>query len=474
MKNLSLAAIAAFVSFNCFSQSRDVQGTWVGTLNIGVEIRAVFHITRASSGIYSATMDSPDQGIKDISVSSVSVTGDSLHLGVTAFKGSYDGLFANDTTVTGNWRGASKTPLILIKTNRIIALNRPQTPNPPFNYVSEDVEYSNADNSVHFGGTLTYPASGGPFPAAILITGSGQQDRDETIFEHTPFAVIANYLTLRGFEILRVDDRGVGKTTGEVIKATSADFANDVQAGFAYLKSRKEVNKNKIGLIGHSEGGIIAPIVAAQNKEIAFIILWGAPIVGGLVVNTEQNGYALKKAGFSNDAINAFELLHKKELGSFKTSENETALDSNVLSIFREWGSQQTKKVLKDLFVTDGSIVGQSIYQIYNSLYGIPWMRFFIEHDFAQDLAKVKCPVLAINGEKDTQVDASSNLALVDSILRTNHNYGFETATLRGLNHLLQTANTGDASEYRTIEETIAPEALVLIGNWLHETVGRK
>jgi fermentation-respiration switch protein FrsA (DUF1100 family) len=263
----------------------------------------------------------------------------------------------------------------------------------------------------------------------------------------------------------------MGKTTGTMVNATSADFAKDVEAGIAYVKTRKETDKTKIGLTGHSEGGVIAPMVAAANKDVDFIILWGAPMAGGLKINTEQNGLALLKAGISPEAVNAFKQLHTKELGLFAASADVTALNTQLKPVFDEWRNRQPANVLTSLLVTDSSIVGKNIYSIYDGLYNLPWMRFFIMHNFATDLAKVHCSVLAINGELDTQVDATTNLTAIDSVLKKNHNRSYTIVPLKGLNHLLQTAVSGDVSEYAKIEETIAPLALDTIGNWLDANV---
>jgi pimeloyl-ACP methyl ester carboxylesterase len=349
---------------------------------------------------------------------------------------------------------------------------KPQTPVPPYSYNSEELEYDNADKSVHFGATLTYPKTGGPFPTLLLITGSGIQDRDETLLGHKPFAVLADFLTKKGYAVLRVDDRGAGKTKGNVTDASSADFAKDVEAGLDYLETRKEVNPKKLGLLGHSEGGVIAPMVAARRKEVDFIILWGAPMVGGTLINIEQNRLALKKGGIGNAAAAAFIDLHTRELAAFKTFTDTVGLRDKVMSIFRDWKKQQPDSLLQQLYVTGNTIIGKDCFTIYDGLFENPWMRFFLTHDFAGDLSKVGCKVLAINGEKDTQVEPGTNLKKIRETLLKNGNKSITTVELKGLNHLLQTANTGDFSEYANIKETISPLALQVIGDWLDKTVG--
>ena len=475
MKKIFITLTATLFFIHGFSQGKTFEGTWLGLLDIGAKIRIVFHFNKDTSGKFTGTTDSPDQNVTGIVCSMVNVNGDSIYAEIKEMNAAFTGKRTSDTSISGMLaQGNAKLRLVLNKVDKIAALKRPQTPTPPFNYTSEDVEYNNAGGSIHFGGTFTFPKTAPPFPAIILITGSGQQDRDETIFEHKPFAVIADYLTKKGFAVLRTDDRGIGKTTGPVLTATTVDFADDAEAGIAYLISRKEVNKNKIGLYGHSEGGMIAPMVAARNKNVSFIILSGAAIVGGLEVNVEQNGYALQKAGIAEDAIDAFKGLHRLELKEFKASISKENFHTNLKAVYDKWKAVQQKKILDQLYAGDSSILGQNIYKMYDGLYINNWMRFFITHDFAGDLAKVHCPVLAINGEKDTQVDAKVNLPLIDSILKKNSSPSFKVVLLPGLNHLMQHAVTGDASEYGTIEETIAPAALNVIGKWLDENVKGK
>ena len=354
-----------------------------------------------------------------------------------------------------------------------LAAPKPQTPVHPFSYNSEDLEYDNAGKTVHFGATFTYPKTGGPFTTLLLITGSGIQDRDETVFGHKPFAVIADYLAKKGYAVLRVDDRSAGKTKGDLSNTTSADFAKDVEAGLDYLKTRPEVNRKKLGLLGHSEGGVIAPMVAAERKDVGFIILWGAPMIGGAITNIEQNKLVLQKAGLGHGAIDAFVDLHTRELASFAMRADTVGMNANILRVFGDWKKQQPDSILRQLGVSGNNVVGKSCLEIYGILFGRPWMRYFLTHDFAADLSKVRCKVLAINGEKDTQVEPGPNLAMIKETLQKSGNRSFTTVELKGLNHLLQTADTRDFTEYSKIGETIAPLALDTIGNWLDKTVGK-
>lgn len=255
----------------------DIDGAWMGTIDMGVaKLRIVFHILNTADGL-TATADSPDQGAKGLPVSAVTRNDSSLRLEMKALGAVFDGKIAPDLkTVTGTFaQNGGSFPLVLTRIKDTSQLERPRPQNPvkPYPYREEEVAYDNHAQNVRLAATLTIPSGNGPFPAVALITGSGPQDRDESLMGHRPFLVLADYLTRRGIVVLRADDRGIGKSTGDFSKATTADFATDAEAGIAFLKTRREVSSRKIGLIGHSEGGVIAPMVAARNPDVAFIVM---------------------------------------------------------------------------------------------------------------------------------------------------------------------------------------------------------
>ncbi|HVX50081.1 MAG TPA: alpha/beta fold hydrolase [Chitinophagaceae bacterium] len=473
MRKITGCLAALLCAAQASAQTADFTGTWQGDINAGHTITIIFHLNKKTDGAYTGLMDVPAQNAKNLPLQ-VTVTGDSVIVAMQAAGIEYKGVLHAGAALRGTWhQNGALLPLTFTRSTQptVTEKPKPQTPVPPFNYNSEDVEYDNTAKSVHFGATLTYPKNGGPFATVLLITGSGQQDRDETIFGHKPFAVLADFLTKHGYAVLRVDDRGIGKTTGTLKEVTSEDFAHDVEAGLAYLETRPEVDKHKLGLAGHSEGGVIAPMVAAKHPGIDFIIMWAGPIIGGLATNVEQNTHSLRRAGIDSNAVNAFKQLHTIALEQFAKSANIMALHENVKKVYMQWKQQQTPAVLNNLYATDSTIIGKPLFEIYDGLYNIAWMRFFITHNFAADLANVHCKVLAINGDKDRQVDAAQNLHAIDSILTANKNPNYKTVVLKGLNHLLQPAVTGEVAEYGTIETTIAPEALQTIGDWLDENV---
>jgi pimeloyl-ACP methyl ester carboxylesterase len=450
------------------SQAQTLAGGWQGLLSAGgTKLHIVFNIKQVAN-TYQSTFDVLEQKAVNIPCNNTTVTGDSVLIEIAPIAAIFKGKLTGNSIAGVYMQGGGNFPVILNKQLRL------QTPQPPYAYNSEDVEYDNADKTMHFGATLTKPKGEGPFPVAIIISGSGTQDRDGTLFGHKVYAVLADHLTKNGIAVLRVDDRGAGKTSkgANAALATSATFSYDVEAGINYLESRVDIDKKHIGLIGHSEGGLIAPMVAARRKDVGFIILWGAPTVGGAVISAEQNAYQLRqsfngKLNNTEEAVAAFKQLHQEELNQFATAATVADLDSKVVAIYNAWKAKQKPAVLQTLGATDNSIVGQQVVSMYNGIYNIPWLKYFVSYNPVTDLRKVTCPVLAITGAKDTQVDAKTNLELISNVLTQSRNKDFKTVELPRLNHMLQTATTGDLTEYSQIEETMSPMALNTITNWV-------
>jgi hypothetical protein len=331
-------------------------------------------------------------------------------------------------------------------------------------FKSEEVNYWNIADSIHIFGTLTMPENGSKFPAVILITGSGTQDRDETILGHKPFKIIAEYLSNNGIAVLRVDDRGAGKTTlGKNFKTvTSADFAKDVAVGIDYLKTRTEINRKKIGLIGHSEGGMIAPMVANISKDVAYIVSLAGTGVSGKVVAGNQISTIKLKGGMDSLSVKEFVDFNDKLIDIIASDDEPKTKEEKM---------RQVVNSLSVAFKTENKLLGNEEVFIKSQLKSaIPWVKFFIKHDPTQDWEKVKCPVLALNGTKDTQVDANLHLPVIEKALKTAKNKHYKIIKLEGLNHLFQHANTGLLDEYAKIKEDFAPEALQIMGNWLIKT----
>lgn len=430
----------------------DIDGTWLGTLVVSADmkLRVVFHIVNTEDGLM-ATLDSPDQGVKGLPANKVTRDKAALRIEIDKISGVFAGLIAADlSSIDGTFTQGASMPLSLrrVKDEAELELKRPQNPTKPYPYHDEDVSYENKVQNVTLAATLTVPQGKGPFPAVVLITGSGPQDRDESLLGHKPFLVLSDYLTRHGIAVLRADDRGTGKSTGNFATATTADFATDTEAGIAYLKTRPEVNPKKIGLIGHSEGGIIAPMIAARNPDVAFIVMMAGSGVPGDEILVAQVEAIDESSGKTHaEAVQA------------GTRERE------ILNLIRtEKDPAVLEKKLKDKMAEDGleAQLGIEIKALTS-----PWFRFFMNYDPATALRKVTCPVLALNGEKDRQVPPKQNLPAIRKALEEGGNKHFEVVEMPGLNHLFQTAKTGSPNEYAQIEETIAPVALDTMTVWI-------
>lgn len=457
-----LLYISLMVSLQMYAQ-QDITGQWNGILNIqGMQLRLVFHIKKDDEKL-TATMDSPDQGAKGIPVSDVTFENKTLKLEVTSAGISYEGTMGENNVVKGTFKQSVYSfPLELTKEKlekKIIT--KPQDPTKPYPYRMEDVIFENKNAGINLAGTLTLPQQEGIYPVVILISGSGPQNRDSELLGHRPFLVISDFLTKNGIAVLRFDDRGTGASTGNFQSATSIDFAQDVEAGLAYLRSRKEIDSRKIGLIGHSEGGLIAPIVASRSKDVAFIVLLAGPGLPGDQILLLQQELISKASGISKSDIDKSQKDNKKAFALISKATNETQLKTDLTHhIIQILDNNPNPQIPAG--ITKEEFVSSQVKQLTS-----PWMRFFITYDPRPTLRKVKCPVLAINGEKDLQVPPKENLSAIRSALKKSKNKSVVIRELSGLNHLFQECTTGAPSEYAVIEQTFSPKALEEIWQWL-------
>lgn len=467
MRTLTLVFILVIVvSLNLPAQT--ITGTWNGLLKVqGIELRIIFNINKTDSG-YSATMDSPDQGAKGIPVNITKFDDPVLKLEISSARIEYEGtLIKSNTEIMGTFKqGGQSLPLnlsreIIEKTK----INRPQEPAKPYPYYSEDITFENKKDNITFAGTLTLPQKEGNFSVVILITGSGPQNRDEELLGHKPFLVIADHLTKNGIAVLRFDDRGTAKSRGDFKTATTEDFARDVESAIEYLKTRKEINKKKIGLIGHSEGGIIAPMVAAKSKDIRFIVLLaGTGINGGelLLLQQELIGRA---NGTSEADIKKMKVANKAAFEIIKKSANLEMIETGLTNyIKQEFKNHPHPQLPEDM--TEDDIIKIQVEQVTS-----PWMLYFIKYDPATVLQKVHCPVLALNGEKDLQVPPKENLSAIKTALAKGKNKNVTIKEMPNMNHLFQECTTGSPSEYSEIEQTFSPVALDVMTNWVLKQV---
>ncbi len=461
MKNLLSIIFLFLISLPGYTQ--DISGAWNGVLNVqGTQLRIVFNITQTEDG-YSSTMDSPDQGAKGIPVPTTTFVDLNLKFELPALGITYDGKLENDTMFVGDFKQAGLTfPLTLTRSEqKKEEVLRPQEPLKPYPYYTEDVKFGNIKDSIVLGGTLSLPNKEGHFPAVILITGSGPQNRDEELMGHKPFLVLADYLTRNGIAVLRYDDRGIGESTGDISKATSIDFAKDVRAAIDYLKTRKEIDKKEIGLIGHSEGGMIAPIVASESKDVSFIVLMAGPGVQGAKLLVKQQNDLGKAYGMSDEDLLKAEKTNRNIYDIVLNSDDDMTLKEKLTSYIKQAISESEESgIPKGMNIDD--YVDVQVKQLIS-----PWMKYFLRFDPAPVLETVKCPVLAINGSKDMQVDAKENLEAIKDALEKGGNEKFTTKELQGLNHLFQECETGLPSEYSTIEQTFSPIALKIVTDWI-------
>ncbi|MEI8212571.1 MAG: alpha/beta fold hydrolase [Planctomycetota bacterium] len=448
---------------------------WIGTINAGLQKLVIqFRIYADASGKLSALMDSVSQkagGFK----ADVNVDGNNLSLNVGSLNAKFAGeKNATGTELVGKWTQGAEIPLAMKRVeaeadSKSLEPKRPQTPKGPFPYDSKEVTFKNPSAGVELSGTLTYPKLDKPVAVAILISGSGPQDRDETLLGHKPFAVLADYLSRNGIAVLRFDDRGVGKSTGNFNLASSKDFSSDVEAAIDFLKLDPRVDPLQIGLIGHSEGGLIAPGVAASRSDVAWIILMAGTGVNGKEILYSQGQLIVAANGGDDKSLRTQRTLQEVAFDQVESLEP----GADTASVVEECAAKVLEKMTKEGDAPEGTDLEPFEKEMQVTVRGVlqtvntPWMRYFLTYEPGPALEKTKCPALAINGEKDLQVDPKLNLTKIEQALKVSGNKDYTILTLPGLNHLFQTCSTGSPNEYESIEETLSPRFLETVGNWL-------
>ncbi len=461
------AFIAILLLFTASLFAQDITGPWNGLLSFpGGQLRVIVNITKTETGSYTATMLVPEQSANAIPASDVLFENNILVFAVPEAGINYKGTLENNIfkgTFTQNGY-----PISLDFGREEVKMKekqRPQEPVKPYPYYTEDVVFKNEKAGITLAGTLTLPKKEGNYPAVILITGSGPQNRDEELLGHKPFLVLADHLTKNGIAVLRYDDRGTGSSQGAFAKATSEDFAADAEAAFNYLKTRKEINKSKIGLAGHSEGGIIAPMVALKHPDVAFIVLLAGTAIPGDELMLLQN-YLLGKAdGMPEAELTKLGGINMQLYGAIKSETDTKALKTRLHSIF--------EKEIYPLFLSKGIPEDQVIQYINLQINELssPWYSNFIRYNPGPALEKVQCPILALNGEKDLQVAPAANLDAIKRAAQKSGNKKVTTKLLPGLNHLFQESKTGSPAEYGEIEQTFSPVAMDEISSWILKLV---
>lgn len=450
-KRLLSTIFISILAINVFAQSP--AGSWEGTLEVGAnKLRLVFHFDKDANGNTVCSMDSPDQGARGIPADANISNNGEITVSIPALGVTYEATMKNGV-ITGVFKQSGYGFDLTLHPGES-ELRRPQNPQPPYPYTTEEVTFTNPDGNAVLHGTLTLPEgfkAGGATPVVLMVTGSGQQNRDEEVFGHKPFMVIADYLARNGIASLRYDDRGVGKSTGDAADATTLDNMKDALAGLEFL--RKDGRFGKTGILGHSEGGTIAFMIGGRHREaVDFIVSMAGSAVRGDMLLVEQNRQTLSASGVPQAMCDDYcRLLAAAFAYRIKNGTPEKAA-TTVDSL-----ASATKAVLP-------AEAKQNVAKVLET--SAPWLDFFMAYDPHEDITRIECPVMALNGSRDTQVSAAMNLGALRKALPAN-----AKTTIReydGLNHLFQHCTTGSVNEYSRIEETFSPEVMHDIAVWIN------
>jgi len=472
---LALLGLAMIPTSLTAQDDDPVIGNWRGALDVGgASLTIVFHLSQDDDGELGGTMDSPDQGGFGIPLSSVTSDGTDLALTVASIGGTFEGTLSDDRdAITGTWsQGANSLALDLTRITgdspEYAPPARPQEPKAPFPYGIEEVTFVNAEADIELAGTVTMPSGDGPFPGVILVSGSGPQDRDETLMGHKPFWVLADHLSRAGIAVLRYDDRGVADSGGDFAAATSEDFASDALAAAVYLAGLAGVAHDRVGIVGHSEGGLVGPMAATRSDAVGFVVMLAGPGVPGLDILVEQ-GELINEAAGAPPEITAMNGRVQRALAQIVRDEP----DADVAALLMRTAMEAEIDALpEDIKQAAGAQLSASVDQSIQQM-NTPWFRFFLHHDPRPALEQLSVPVLAIVGEKDLQVPPKQSVPEIEAAFARGGNPDATVQVLPGLNHLFQEADTGAPSEYQRIEETFNAAALELVSSWILERFGR-
>jgi pimeloyl-ACP methyl ester carboxylesterase len=434
----------------------NAEGTWQGAIETGnMRMRLQLHVGHDEKGRLVASVDSLDQGIQGIPASRVVETAGELKFEILAFNAQYTGtLSATKNAIKGRWdQNDNLEQLDFLRSDQVLELRRPQTPAKPYPYKEEEISFAAGSGKGMLAGTLSLPSGAGPFAAAVFVGGSGPNDRDETIAGHKPFRVLADFLARKGIAVLRYDKRGIAQSTGSFSEATMDDFTADAQAAVGYVKSRKEVDVKRIGAIGHSEGGILAAVLAARSTDLSWLVLLGTPATTGERTLLRQSELVARTGGLSEEQIARSLEFDRKAYAAVKEEKDATTLEKRLQSLVVQSGL--------------GESMPPAALQAQVGLMTSPWFRDFLTFDPLPVLAKLSLPVVALSGDRDLQVDSEDNVPLLRQAYEKSGNRDFTVVEIEGVNHLFQKAQSGSPALYGAIEETIAPEVLNVIGNWV-------
>lgn len=438
------------------------EGTWQGAIEVtNMRMRLQMHVSHDDKGKLLASVDSLDQGIQGIPASKVTERDGELSLEISAFQAEYHGkLSASKNEMVGEWaQNDTIEKLDFHRSDQPLELRRPQTPPTPYPYTVEEVSFPAGDGKAALAGTVTIPQGTGPFPAAVLVGGSGSTDRDETIAGHKPFLLLADLLTRKGIAVLRYDKRGTAQSTGNYEQATMDDLTSDAQAALNYLKARKEVDPKRVGALGHSEGGIMAAQLAVRAGDLDWLVLLAAPATTGERTLLRQSELIARTGGLPEEQIARSQQFDRQAYAAVREAKSAAALEARLRDLIEKSGLSAS--------------MPPAALQAQIRLMTTPWFRQYLDFNPAPLLEQIKSPVLALNGDRDLQVDAGETVPLLRQAYEKSGNKDFTVLEIEGVNHLFQKAQSGSPSLYGAIEETMAPEVLNAIMGWVVKHAAR-
>jgi dienelactone hydrolase len=451
---MTVAAATALSTTPAWAE--DAQGYWTGSVG---NVRVIVQFNKLENGSWEATVSAPAQRLT-AKVEDLVVTPDQISFSLRNLRASYKATWNEEAHAwAGTWTQGRTTTLNLQRSAREeLKPKRPQedeiaaSPSP---YSNNEVSFSNDAAAIRLYGTLTVPDGKGPFPAVVLVQGSGPLNRDSDVLGHKTFLVLADYLSRRGIAVLRYDKRGVGKSNGNLREATTLDLATDAEAAVRYLRSRPEVDSRHIGVLGHSEGGLISPLLASRDAQLAFAVMLAGPGIRGDRLLVEQMSLKAQAQGAPEQTVAKRRLLFQDVFAAMVAEPSVEGANSKAAAILDAAERQG------DMPAGSGRALVQQ--------YGTPWFHAMLSYDPSPALQAVRQPILVLNGELDRQVPAAIDLAAIRTALRDNPHAVVKE--MPGLNHLFQTARTGAIAEYGEIPETMAPSALEAIAGWIAATV---
>lgn len=465
-QNIFFCRFFSFVFFSLISLTTIAQnnpqrfvGHWKGAINMAqnTSVEILLHITQSNGKIQ--TKLSSSRGLTGLPIKDVQATGNHFQFTIKAYAVNYKGVLTkNKKIMQGTWQQAGqKLPLNFRKiTANEAFFTRKQTPRPPFPYREQEVTYTNPKDNVTLSGTLTVPQGEGKFPVVILLSVAGPNNRDQAFAGHKPYAVIADYLTRKGIAILRSDDRGVGKSQGNLFQSTIADFAEDTQAAITFLKKHPQIDTQRIYLLGNSEGGAVAGVIAAQNPQVAGIILLASPGIGTQQIILKQGENLGKTLNYSDKQIAIIQQRGKELFQIITTEKDNPKARKKIKALLKKYKDAPS---LPNYFAkTEDEAI---------DMYLSPWYRYQLTFKSSEAFEKVKCPVLALNGSLDRVIMPKENLQAIHQSLIKADNSDITIRQIPGLNHIFQTAKTGSPLEYGSLEESFSPKALKIIYQWL-------